>query len=215
MIKLLKKELLLSFHPTAAIFVLMAAMVLIPNYPYYVAFFYSGLAAFFTCVTGRENNDVFFSLMLPISKRDIVKARYGYVLILELTQLILAVGFAFLRSALGFPANEAGIEANIAMFGISLLMLSVFNLIFFAIYYRNIKKPGVAAIFASATFFILLGLFEMLIFIVPFARDKIDTADPLFWEYKLVILAVGIISFVVINTISYLSSIKNFEKQDI
>ncbi|HQC32669.1 MAG TPA: ABC-2 transporter permease [Bacilli bacterium] len=215
MIKLLKKELLLSFHPTAAIFVLMAAMVLIPNYPYYVAFFYSGLAAFFTCVTGRENNDVFFSLMLPISKSDIVKARYGYVLILELAQLILAVGFAFLRSALGFPSNEAGIEANVAMFGISLFMLSVFNLIFFAIYYRNIKKPGVAAIFASVTYFLLLGLFEMLVFFVPFARDKIDTADPLFWEYKLIILAVGIISFVIINAISYLSSIKNFEKQDI
>lgn len=215
MIKLLKKELLLSFHPTAVIFILMAAMVLIPNYPYYVAFFYSGLALFFTCMTGRENNDVFFSLMLPISKRDIVKARYGYAIILELAQVLLAVCFALLRSALGFSTNSAGIEANMAMFGIALFMLSIFNLIFFAIYYRNVKKPGVAAIFSSTVFFLLLGLFETLVFVIPFARDKIDTPDPLFWEFKLIILAIGIISFIAINLISYLSSIKNFEKQDI
>ncbi len=213
--KLLKKELLLSFHPTAAIFVAMAAMVLIPNYPYYVSFFYAGLAVFFTCITGRENNDVFFSMMLPISKKDIVKARYGYVLLIELTQILLAVGFALIKSVLQFPANSAGIEANMAMFGVALFMLSIFNLIFFAIYYRNVKKPGVAAIFASVAYFLLLGIFEVLVFIIPFARDKIDTFDPLFWEYKLIILAVGVVSFIVINILSYLSSVKNFSKQDI
>lgn len=45
--KLLRKEVLLSMHPTAIIFLALSMMLIIPNYPYYVIFFYTGLAIFF------------------------------------------------------------------------------------------------------------------------------------------------------------------------
>lgn len=74
-IKLIKKDFRLAMHPTVPLMLLTAAMVTIPNYPYTVSFFYVTLSIFFTCLLGRENRDIAFSLCLPVAKRDIVTAR--------------------------------------------------------------------------------------------------------------------------------------------
>lgn len=54
---LMRKELLLAMHPASVLFLLLSAMLLIPNYPYYVICFYTCLGTFFICLTGRENRD--------------------------------------------------------------------------------------------------------------------------------------------------------------
>ena len=51
---LLKKEFLLCLHPTCFIFLAFAAFVFLPNYPYEVMFFFSGLSVFFVCLTARQ-----------------------------------------------------------------------------------------------------------------------------------------------------------------
>ena len=58
MLNLLRKELRLAVHPTSWIFLGLSLMLLIPSYPYYVAFFYTGLGIFFTCLSARENQDI-------------------------------------------------------------------------------------------------------------------------------------------------------------
>lgn len=114
---LLYKELRLAFHPTVALFWLLSAMLLIPSYPYYVILFYSMLGIFFVCLTGRENHDLYFTMSLPIRKRDLVRARFGFVVMIELIQLLIAVPFAILRQRLPLPGNEVGMDANIAFSG--------------------------------------------------------------------------------------------------
>jgi len=88
MLKLLKKEFRLAMHPSTVIFMCFAPMLLIPDYFYPVAFFYATMGIFFTCLQGRENNDIVFSLMLPVSKKDIVKARFMYTVIVELMVML-------------------------------------------------------------------------------------------------------------------------------
>ena len=66
MSKLLKKELALCLHPAAVVMLLLSALVLAPNYPYAVSFFYLTLGLFFICLGGRENHDVIFTLTLPV-----------------------------------------------------------------------------------------------------------------------------------------------------
>ena len=73
---LLYKELRLSLHPTMYLFLAMPAMLLIPSYPYYVAFMYTCLAVYFTFLFAREQNDIFYTAMLPIRKTDVVKAAF-------------------------------------------------------------------------------------------------------------------------------------------
>lgn len=90
------KDLRLAAHPMMYVFALFGAMLLIPSYPYTVAFFYGLLGIFFTFLNGRENKDVYYCAVLPVTKREQVCARTWMVVAVELTELVLAVPFAVL-----------------------------------------------------------------------------------------------------------------------
>ena len=96
---LMRKELVLAMHPASVLFLLLSAMLLIPNYPYYVICFYTCLGTFFICLTGRENRDIEFTALLPVRKTDLVRARVFTVMLMQLAQLVIAVPFAVFRPA--------------------------------------------------------------------------------------------------------------------
>lgn len=212
---LLKKEIMLSMHPTAPIFLMLSAMLLIPNYPYYVIFFYTGLAVFFTCLNGRENHDVAYTLMLPVAKKDIVKARFGIVVLFEMIQMVIAIPFAWLRQQMDLPGNMVGMDANITLFGLSFILLGTFNLIFFLIYYKDVSKVGRAFIWASVVVFLYMGVAEVCAHAVPYMRNCLDTPDPMYLSGKLVVLAVGIIIYVLLTWVAYHKSVNEFLRQDL
>jgi hypothetical protein len=212
---LLAKEFRLAMHPTAVIFLSFSMMLIIPNYPYYVTFFYTGLAVFFTCLTGRENHDVSYSASLPVRKVDIVRARYLFVVILELAQVALAVPFAILRQAMPLPGNLVGMDANIAFFGLSFVLLGLFNLTFFWNYYRDVNKVGKAFVVSSAVVFLFILVAEGAVHTAPFFRDVLDTKDPANLSAKLAILAGGAIAFTVLTLASYKRSAASFEAMDL
>lgn len=215
MLKLLAKEIKLTMHPATPLFLALAAMMLIPNYPYEITFFYICLGIFFTCLNGRENNDIIYTLSLPVKKTDIVKARFSLVIALEMLQVVLAIPFAMLRQSYpDLPRNEAGMDANIALFGISLAMLGLFNIIFFGVYYKNTYKVGKAFVLATIGMFAFLLVDMTCCFAVPFVRDFLDTPDSMYIEYKLPVLAAGFVFYVVLTAISYINAKKNFIKQD-
>lgn len=212
---LLKKEWLLAMHPAAICFLFLAALVLVPNYPYYVTFFYTSLGIFFICLTGRENRDAEYSLLLPAGKSDVVKGRFLTALLLEIITLILAVPFAMLRQQMPVAPNAVGMEANIAFFGFSLIMLGIFNYIFFVSYYKDIKKVGKSFVISSVVMFLYIAIAETLTHVVPFMKDHLDTMDPQFLTEKIVVLMLGILLFAVFTFAAYRRSVHLFEKQDL
>lgn len=214
-VKLIAKEFRLALHPTSYIFIILSAMLCIPNYPYYVIFFYTGLAIFFTCLSGRENHDVFYSMTLPVSRRDIVAARFSSAVLLQLMQLAAAVPFAFLHASFDMPGNTVGMDANTAFFGFSLLMLGIFNITFFTQYYADVKKVGKAFVIASTVYFIAMLALETLAHVLPFMRDIADTPDPQNMGVKLIILAAGAAAYILLTLTAYKISLKSFIKQDL
>lgn len=212
---LLIKEFRLALHPTAPLFLALSTMLLIPNYPYYVIFFYTGLAIFFTCLTGRENHDVFYTLSLPLRKRQIVLARFWLTVIVQLLQMALAIPFAIVRQSFRMPGNAVGMDANIAFFGLSFVMLGLFNIVFFPVYYRNTDKVGKAFILSSVAVTIYMILAEALAHIVPFMRDRLDTPDPQFLNWKLAILFVGAAIYALATFAAYRMAASSFEKLDL
>ena len=138
---LMRKELVLAMHPASVLFLLLSAMLLIPNYPYYVICFYTCLGTFFICLTGRENRDIEFTALLPVRKTDLVRARVFTVMLMQLAQLVIAVPFAVFSSRVS-AENLVGMDANTAFFGFALVLYGVFNLVFFRNYYR---APGKSA----------------------------------------------------------------------
>ena len=93
---LLYKQLRLVCQPMTLVFCLFGVMLLIPAYPYTVMWFYVMLGLFFSFLNGREQKDVYYSALLPIRKRDTVKANCLFVGLIELLALVIAVPFALL-----------------------------------------------------------------------------------------------------------------------
>ncbi len=212
---LLYKEFKLCTHPTNLIFLSLSALLMVPNYPYLVTFFYTGLAVFFVCLSGRENHDIFYTVCLPVSKRDIVKSRFSFVITLELLQVLFAIPFSILRQSFNIPGNEVGMDANIAFFGFAFIMMGIFNLIFFLSYYNAPEKVGVAFAKACTAITIFVVLVETSAHVVPFVRDCLDTKDPEFLGYKLIILAIGFVIYVACTFVAYQKSTTSFEKLDL
>ena len=212
--KLLYKEFKLALHPAAVLFLLLSSMMLIPNYPMYVLFFYNTLGIFFICLSGRENHDFAYSLSLPIRKRDAVHARIVFAVILQLVQCALAVGFMLARRALGLGANEAGMDPNVAFFGLSFIMLAVFNYVFFTGYFSRPDKGGRGVARASIVTFVYIGIAEACAFAVPFFRDVLDTPDPENMGTKCIILAIGAVIYGLTSYVVYRISAKKFEALD-
>lgn len=196
---LLRKELTLAMHPTNLIFLSLSCMVLIPNYPYEVIFFYTMLGLFFLCLSGRENHDIEYSMALPVRKTAVVHARIGFAVLIELTQLLLAIPFALLRQTLVPAANSVGMDANIAFFGLSLVLFGLFNILFFTSYYKSPAKVGKAFVWSSTVVFLFITVEIVLDHALPFFRDVLDTPDPLYLGAKLAVLLIGALSFVLLS----------------
>ena len=142
---LLYKEFRLVCHPMTVVFCLFGIMVLIPNYPYTVIFFYVMLGLFFTFLNIREQKDIYYSALLPVPKRDTVKAGCVFVTIIEVLSLAVLIPCSLLAAHLQ-PGkdNLVGLDPNAALLAAGFLLYAVFNAVFLPSFYANGYKVGVA-----------------------------------------------------------------------
>jgi hypothetical protein len=213
---LLYKEFKLAAHPTTYLFLALCAMMLIPSYPGYVDFLYVCLSIFFVFLAGRENKDVFYTALLPIRKRDIVKARCWMIAIIELVQIALAVPLAILANHLYHNAgNLAGIDLNVAFFGLVFGFLSAFNVTFIPLFYRTAYKLSPALIAGSIAILLYYFAAEMLVWIPSPVSRFLDTLDPAAMVRQLPILFAGMIVWLGTMFFTYHRAAANFEKVDL
>lgn len=215
--ELLFKEFKLAAHPTTYLFLALGAMLLIPAYIYYVAFIYTCLGIFFIFLAGRENKDVLYTVSLPVRKRDVVKARCLMVAIVELSQTLVAVPFAIIGIRINpNPAgNIAGIEANMAFFGLVLIMYALFNLSYLPAFYKTAVKVGGPLILSSIIVGVYITAAEVAVQSVPTLKTHLDTTDPAMALYQLPVLILGILLFALSLWWTYRRSAANFEKVDL
>lgn len=212
---LLRKEFKLSVHPTSWMFLLLAAMLFIPNYPYVVAFFYQTLAIFFMFLGGNTTNDIFFTTLLPVRKRDTVKARVLTVVILQLLQIIASIPFAILRSTLNPEGNLVGLDANIALFGLAFIMFGVFNLVFLTQFYKSAYKTGTPFLLACMVMTVVVLVCEIAIQINAGWRQVLDSTNPAYFPQQTAFLLFGMVVFALLTAAAYMKSAKTFEKLDL
>ena len=213
--KLLKKEWTLCMHPAAWIMLGLTVLILIPNYPYLVSFFYVTLGFFFISMGARENHDVTFTLTLPVEKRSVVRARILFAVELQLISLLLAVGMILLHRVLADAPNGAGMEANVALLAEGLILYGVFNLIFFPAHFRDVSRIGVPFVCASAAVFLLITADVVMSYALPFWRDVLDTPDPAHLRAKLAFLVLGALFYAASTFAALRLSQKRFLKLDI
>lgn len=144
--KLFYKEMKLSANPLTYWFIAFSAMTMIPSYPILVGSFFICLGIFHTYQQIREYDDVTYTVMLPVKKRDIVTAKYLFVLFIELTAFILCTLLTIIRmkilgTAVPYATNQL-MNANMAYLGYTMIVFAVFNSIFLAGFFKTTYKIG-------------------------------------------------------------------------
>ncbi len=213
MINLLRKEFTLASHPTLYIFICMGALLLVPSYPYSTVFLYGCLAPFITFQFGRENNDVFYTAMLPISKREVVKGKCLLFMTAHLGQLLLSLPFAFLRTRVYPAGNVVGMEANVAYYGCGLMIYGVFTFIFLTQFYKTAYRVGWACIMGMVPAVIGMVLVEALPHIP--AAAWLDSVEPEMLVRQIPVLAAGILIYALCMILGFRIAAKRFEKVDL
>lgn len=213
---LLLKEFKLCFLPINYIFLIFAVMLIIPNYPCYVSFFYLLLNTFWIFKNGDLNKDLQYSLILPIRKSDIVKARVMSVAIYEIVFFILSIPFAILNHKLVPQGNNAGICSNFAFYGLVMIVLTISRFCFFTIYYKKAEKHEKPLVVSFVVYFVIYFIFECPIWMIKTGKlqaftflDKVDMASLIM---QLPILIFGIIFYILGFILTYKVSAKEFEK---
>lgn len=212
---LLYKEFKLTIHPLFYTVSLLGVLLLIPTWPFFIALtyiFYISISNIFT--NAKAQNDIGFTVMLPVRKRDIVKARCMSIIGVELLNLAVAVVFAIIRKRLYSHMNFF-LEPNIAFFGIAFIMYAIFNGIFFPMFYKTGYKIGIPVIVATIAALVFATGVELAVQFMPSINLALDSLNKNMLIWKLLTLAIGIIIFIVSSIITYKISAKRFEKLDL
>ena len=213
MMTLLHKEILLVAHPTSIVFAFLGCLVLVPSYPYSVIFMFGCLAPYITFLNARETNDVWYTAVLPVTKRESVLGKCLLVVFFQLFQLLFSIPFAILRSALKTANNPVGLDATVAWYGFGLILYAVFDFVFLTAFYKNAYQVGKSFVLAAIPMIFLMVATESTAYIP--ALVWMDSCQPEHLLTQLPILLIGILCYALLVPLAYRISAKHFEKVDL
>lgn len=216
---LLAKEFQLVVHPSTYVLVVLGALVLIPSWPYAVVLLYGMLVAFFNAQNAREMRDLAYSFALPVSRRDMVRARVAVMVMVELVMTAIMALCICVRPALGINAAAAmqplvGMPANVALLGFALATFGIFNLVFFPLYFKNPTKVGVPFLLACIPVTVFGIAFEAVPFIPVEACTLISMSGFEGLGPQLVVLLIGAIAFVMLSVLAIRLASRAFSAYD-
>jgi len=212
---LLNKELRLVIHPLYYLTALFGALILIPNWVYFVALMYVLFIAFPNIfMNAKAQNDTGFSVLMPVRKRDVVKARVMSMSILEILQVLVAALFVAIGASIN-PKGNFLIDANLAFLGCALVMYGLFNLFFFPMFYKTGHKVGLPLLVSLSIAFVFSSIIEVLVVMVPAVAKVLDGNTPSAMISQIPVLAAGAALFVGLTWLAYRLAAKNFEKIDL
>ena len=211
------KEMKLSASPLSYFFILFGLMFFLPGYPILCGAFFTTLGIYQGFQYAREANDIEFSALLPISKKDIVKGKYLFTCFIEACSLVLMLAAALIRmTALSDSAvyrQNALMNANLFAISGALIAFGLFNVIFLGSFFKtayNLGRPFITyiiVVFLAITVFEALHHFPGLNALNAFGFEHIGL--------QLALLLAGLAAFAVMTSLSYRTACVNFEKIDL
>lgn len=143
---LLCKEFRLATPLLTFLFLGFTAMTFIPGYPILCGAFFVCFGIFQSYQMGREDNDILYTVLLPVKKTDAVKSKYAAAVVLEMVAFSLFAVFTgirmvFLSDALVYSSNVL-MGANAVFLAFVLVIFAVFNVIFIGGFFKTAYKYG-------------------------------------------------------------------------
>ena len=209
---LLYKEMRLVAHPTSIVFAFLGCLVLVPSYPYSVIFMFGCLAPYITFLNARETNDVWYTAVLPVTKRESVLGKCLLVVFFQLFQLLFSIPFTLSRNAMNIANNPVGLDATVAWYGFGLILYAVFDLVFLTTFYKSGYRVGKSFILAAIPMVFLMVAIEATAHIPVLVW--LDSNQPAYIRMQVLILIAGVICFTVFMVLAYQISVKRFTNVD-
>ena len=214
---LLIKEMRLAASVLTYCFIAFGLMFFLPGYPILCGVFFPCLGIFQSFQNAREANDLVFSALLPVSKKDVVRGKMLFTCAIELCALTLMAAAMLLRMTLlqDAPAYRANalMNANPFALGMAFVMFGLFNLVFVAGFFKTSYKLGRPFVAFSVTAFVTIGIAETLWHIPGLEALNAFGTDEL--PLQLGLLLTGILCYTALTALALRSSEESFENTDL
>ena len=214
---IMRKEMKLSASPLSYFFILFGLMFFLPGYPILCGAFFVTLGLFQGFQNAREANDIVFSSLLPISKKDVVKGKYLFVVFIEACALILMIASTLIRMTVLSDAapyrTNALMNANLFAVGGALLIFGLFNVIFLGGFFKTAYKMGKPFIIYIIVGFLMIIVLESLHHVPGLESLNSFGFDHFAFQFALLLAALAV--FILMTLFSCRASCRHFERIDL
>ena len=223
---LIYKELKLAMHPICYVFiVLFPFMILIPSYPLGIGFIYVLTCypiLFLGANKGQQSNDLLYSTLLPVRKKDIVMARILTVIFMQIAFILVMTALypvaRIINNAIAQSAEKPseymipglGLDSYVLLLAIALIGYAIADIIFFPIYYKHGKSIVMSTLFTILGFVVYIGVFTIGLPFIP----GLDFLNNLHLGIQFAILGAAILISFGLHVVVYKVSSKRLEMVD-
>ena len=223
---LIYKELKLAMHPICYVFiVLFPFMILIPSYPLGIGFIYVLTCypiLFLGANKGQQSNDLLYSTLLPVRKKDIVMARMLTVIFMQIAFILVMTALypvaRIINNAVAQSAEKPseymipglGLDSYVLLVAIALIGYAIADIIFFPIYYKHGKSIVMSTLFTILGFVVYIGIFTIGLPFIP----GLDILNNLHLGIQFAVLGAAILISFLLHFVVYKISSKRLEKVD-
>ena len=214
---ILKKEMKLSASIVTYVFMLFGLMFLLPGYPILCGVFFSTLGIYKSFEYANQANDIEFSLLLPISRKDVIKGKYIFVCMIEsgtLFIMILSVLFrmTILKDASFYHTNPL-MNANLFALGAACILFGLFNLTFLKGFFKTAYKTGKPFLIYIILCFLGICIFEAMHYFPGLERVNAFGMEDM--ALQVCLFGIGVVFYIIVSIYSYKKACKQFERIDI
>ena len=223
---LIYKELKLAMHPICYVFiVLFPFMILIPSYPLGIGFIYVLTCypiLFLGANKGQQSNDLLYSTLLPVRKKDIVMARILTVIFMQIAFILIMTALypvaRIINNAIAQSAEKPneymipglGLDSYVLLVAIALIGYAIADIIFFPIYYKHGKSIVMSTLFTILGFVVYIGIFTIGLPFIP----GLDILNNLHLGIQFAVLGAAILISFGLHVVVYKVSSKRLEMVD-
>lgn len=214
---LIYKEFTLATPLLTFLFLGFSVMAFIPGYPILCGAFFVCFGIFQGYQYSRESEDITYSVLLPVKKTDVVKAKFIAAILVQMVAFALLTIFTlirmtFLSDAVVYVQN-ALMGANLVFLGLVLLIFAIFNWVFIGGFFKTAYKYGKPFVSFIVLCFLVIIVAEALHHFP--GMGWMNTLDYSNLDLQMTVLLCAGGVYVAVTILSCRVSQKRFEKIDL
>jgi hypothetical protein len=184
----------------------------VPAWPYYIAVAYLFMVPMIIAQNDKASNDLLYSVMLPVRKADIVKARMVTLILFEVAGVAAAGVGGLIHAAVYAEDNVASMNPNLAFLGTLWVMFAIFNAIYLPGAYKRAYRMAWPLLGGSVIAVVVAALLNTAPLVVP-ALDRAFNGRGLDnWGPQLAVFAAGLAIWALTWIPAWRKAAANFER---